>query len=301
MCSLGFAFLVLVSSFVIMCIGFFLGFILFCVFLFIFLISLPHFSVVFFFLMIRLPPRSTRTDTLCPYATLFRSGTAVPEAPAVVGGRASAPDGAGGGGRGPERNGPRTARRPCRKAAGRASRRCRLRLRVQAEGGQRHRKAARRPHHQLLRPADQLWRARRSLVPEPARPGTCPAGCPGLRTRRHRGLRAGRRRRHAFGAAVHLRPADPGHLRRDHGGAGHPRPVRKARRAHLQPTGRAVGAWAGPAVQGPGGVPLTAGGLVSAPGPVPRRSSAPVPETAGRGHPPQIGRASWRERVCPYV
>src|SRR3546814_15027912 len=28
----------------------------------------------FFFLMIRLPPRSTRTDTLFPYTTLFRSG-----------------------------------------------------------------------------------------------------------------------------------------------------------------------------------------------------------------------------------
>src|SRR3546814_5421866 len=27
----------------------------------------------FFFLMIRRPPRSTRTDTLCPYTTLFRS------------------------------------------------------------------------------------------------------------------------------------------------------------------------------------------------------------------------------------
>src|SRR3546814_18987222 len=27
-----------------------------------------------FFLMIRLPPRSTRTDTLFPYTTLFRSG-----------------------------------------------------------------------------------------------------------------------------------------------------------------------------------------------------------------------------------
>src|SRR3546814_3390742 len=32
----------------------------------------PHF--VFFFLMIRRPPRSTRTDTLFPYTTLFRSG-----------------------------------------------------------------------------------------------------------------------------------------------------------------------------------------------------------------------------------
>src|SRR3546814_20869518 len=30
-------------------------------------------SFVFFFLMIRRPPRSTRTDTLCPYTTLFRS------------------------------------------------------------------------------------------------------------------------------------------------------------------------------------------------------------------------------------
>src|SRR3546814_10789536 len=29
---------------------------------------------VFFFLMIRLPPRSTRSDTLFPYTTLFRSG-----------------------------------------------------------------------------------------------------------------------------------------------------------------------------------------------------------------------------------
>src|SRR3546814_8551007 len=31
-------------------------------------------SVWFFFFMIRLPPRSTRTDTLFPYTTLFRSG-----------------------------------------------------------------------------------------------------------------------------------------------------------------------------------------------------------------------------------
>src|SRR3546814_19569902 len=30
---------------------------------------------VFFFLMIRPPPRSTRTDTLFPYSTLFRSLT----------------------------------------------------------------------------------------------------------------------------------------------------------------------------------------------------------------------------------
>src|SRR3546814_15865489 len=32
-------------------------------------------SLVFFFLMIRRPPRSTRTDTLFPYTTLFRSDT----------------------------------------------------------------------------------------------------------------------------------------------------------------------------------------------------------------------------------
>src|SRR3546814_9354415 len=31
------------------------------------------FCIVFFFLMIRRPPRSTRTDTLFPYTTLFRS------------------------------------------------------------------------------------------------------------------------------------------------------------------------------------------------------------------------------------
>src|SRR3546814_21118376 len=30
--------------------------------------------IVIFFLMIRRPPRSTRTDTLFPYTTLFRSG-----------------------------------------------------------------------------------------------------------------------------------------------------------------------------------------------------------------------------------
>src|SRR3546814_11630318 len=32
--------------------------------------------IFFFFLMIRLPPRSTRTDTLFPYTTLFRSTAA---------------------------------------------------------------------------------------------------------------------------------------------------------------------------------------------------------------------------------
>src|SRR3546814_12667060 len=32
--------------------------------------------ILFFFLMIRRPPRSTRTDTLFPYTTLFRSAQA---------------------------------------------------------------------------------------------------------------------------------------------------------------------------------------------------------------------------------
>src|SRR3546814_8729577 len=42
------------------------------VFLYI-LLYLLYLLSVFFFLMIRRPPRSTRTDTLFPYTTLFRS------------------------------------------------------------------------------------------------------------------------------------------------------------------------------------------------------------------------------------
>src|SRR3546814_15095450 len=38
-----------------------------------------HWCVCFFFLMIRRPPRSTRTDTLFPYTTLFRSAALVPQ------------------------------------------------------------------------------------------------------------------------------------------------------------------------------------------------------------------------------
>src|SRR3546814_8712728 len=37
------------------------------------------FISLFFFLMIRRPPRSTRTDTLFPYTTLFRSAPAIIE------------------------------------------------------------------------------------------------------------------------------------------------------------------------------------------------------------------------------
>src|SRR3546814_18031887 len=36
-----------------------------------------HYVFLFFMLMIRRPPRSTRTDTLFPYTTLFRSAFAV--------------------------------------------------------------------------------------------------------------------------------------------------------------------------------------------------------------------------------
>src|SRR3546814_5564727 len=36
-------------------------------------LSCDRYSIVFFFLMIRRPPRSTRTDTRFPYTTLFRS------------------------------------------------------------------------------------------------------------------------------------------------------------------------------------------------------------------------------------
>src|SRR3546814_11366892 len=39
------------------------------------IVVLTYISIVFF-LMIRRPPRSTRTDTLFPYTTLFRSGCA---------------------------------------------------------------------------------------------------------------------------------------------------------------------------------------------------------------------------------
>src|SRR3546814_10770114 len=41
--------------------------------------------VLFFFLMIRRPPRSTRTDTLFPYSTLFRSSGDRPGIPSAPG------------------------------------------------------------------------------------------------------------------------------------------------------------------------------------------------------------------------
>src|SRR3546814_19106003 len=45
---------------------------MFLVLFHVFLLPLLYFYI--FFLMIRRPPRSTRTDTLFPYTTLFRSG-----------------------------------------------------------------------------------------------------------------------------------------------------------------------------------------------------------------------------------
>src|SRR3546814_21083129 len=44
---------------------------------------------LFFFLMIRRPPRSTRTDTLFPYTTLFRSASATKPVGGDFGVRAS--------------------------------------------------------------------------------------------------------------------------------------------------------------------------------------------------------------------
>src|SRR3546814_17040360 len=47
---------------------------IYCIMLFLVLVSSTYILFdLFFFLMIRRPPRSTRTDTLFPYTTLFRS------------------------------------------------------------------------------------------------------------------------------------------------------------------------------------------------------------------------------------
>src|SRR3546814_16071775 len=43
-------------------------------------ISTLYYFIMFFFLMRRRPPRSTRTDTLFPYTTLFRSLVTVHDA-----------------------------------------------------------------------------------------------------------------------------------------------------------------------------------------------------------------------------
>src|SRR3546814_14431550 len=60
------------------CLFFLSRYIRFCAWLFLYLLFLltcvlSRFVYYFFFLMIRRPPRSTLTDTLFPYTTLFRS------------------------------------------------------------------------------------------------------------------------------------------------------------------------------------------------------------------------------------
>src|SRR3546814_12057923 len=84
-----------------------------------------------FFLMIRRPPRSTRTDTLFPYTTLFRSRLGPPDRPPWARPRGDRrkrdrrfPRPARGGGhekpgRGSGRTDPRAPARPARRAAGR--------------------------------------------------------------------------------------------------------------------------------------------------------------------------------------
>src|SRR3546814_9142389 len=52
--------------------------------------------LLFFFLMIRRPPRSTRTDTLFPYTTLFRSPAVGPRTGAWLAGEISSRASAGG-------------------------------------------------------------------------------------------------------------------------------------------------------------------------------------------------------------
>src|SRR3546814_14455864 len=51
----------------------------FCIFMFLYILQYVVIFVIFFFLMIRRPPRSTRTDTLFPYTTLFRSRAGPPD------------------------------------------------------------------------------------------------------------------------------------------------------------------------------------------------------------------------------
>src|SRR3546814_2657438 len=58
----------------------------------------------FFFLMIRRPPRSTRTDTLFPYTTLFRSGGCERHGPGHRGGGGDRQSGARHRGRAPDRS-----------------------------------------------------------------------------------------------------------------------------------------------------------------------------------------------------
>src|SRR3546814_1962892 len=88
------------------------------------------FSVWFFFLMIRRPPRSTRTDTLFPYTTLFRSCRRLPasrlpapsDAPSAARGVAWPPRNKAGGSA--RRQGSSPEQRPRRSVASRPRLRC---------------------------------------------------------------------------------------------------------------------------------------------------------------------------------
>src|SRR3546814_1814252 len=73
--------------------------------------------------MIRRPPRSTRTDTLFPYTTLFRSGDAGGSAQAgglLRGRRRALPDGGHGHRRDPREHPPRVAAQGCALHGGRS-------------------------------------------------------------------------------------------------------------------------------------------------------------------------------------
>src|SRR3546814_15723651 len=52
-----------------------------------------RFLITFFFFMIRRPPRSTRTDTLFPYTTLFRSPVLTSRLEGLFASSAAVPDG----------------------------------------------------------------------------------------------------------------------------------------------------------------------------------------------------------------
>src|SRR3546814_18204578 len=123
-------------------------------------------SVLFFFLMIRRPPRSTRTDTLFPYTTLFRSRQARS--------RARHPPARGCSG---ERRGDRGRRRRRRpRPLSRSRRRARE---ARRHVGPRSRAVRGRswPHHGL-RPQDRLGGLRDPLGPPRCGPAAHPRGGP---------------------------------------------------------------------------------------------------------------------------
>src|SRR3546814_18009754 len=63
---------------------FFLSLLLCIIFIFFLFYLFPHsLMLFFFFLIIRQPPRSTRTDTLFPYTTLFRSSARISILPSI--------------------------------------------------------------------------------------------------------------------------------------------------------------------------------------------------------------------------